>query len=469
MNKAISPVILSGGSGTRLWPVSRTGMAKQLLPLTGARTLLQHTLLRVTGQPDFAAPLIIGGHPDRFLLRDQAEAVATTASILLEPERRDTMAAVLLAAVQAATTDEDSLLAILPSDHLIDDDEAFRDAVRRAAASVTREGVAVVGIRPTEPSAAYGYIQPGLPDPTGKRPVTRFVEKPDTATARTLIAAGSLWNAGIFCFRAGWLINAMRALLPDDVALMERAVANLRTDLGMQIAGDDFARVTARSFDHAFMEKTTGAFVTEAAFTWADLGDWDALWKASAKDADGNATRGTVITRSARGNLIRAESRMVCALGVDDLTIVETADAVLVAPRDRAQDVRALVADLASQGHPAASEPQRAHRPWGWYETKDQGDRFRVKHIVVKPGARLSLQRHHHRAEHWVVVRGTAELTIEGITRRLHENESAHIPIGALHRLANPGKIPVEIIEVQTGTYLEEDDIERIDDEFGRN
>jgi mannose-1-phosphate guanylyltransferase/mannose-6-phosphate isomerase len=264
------------------------------------------------------------------------------------------------------------------------------------------------------------------------------------------------------------LIEAMRAMMPEDVARIELAVKAMREDLGMFIPGPSFAEVTSISFDHAFMEKTRDAHVAAAGFTWSDVGDWNALWKVAGKDRDGNATKGDVVAMDAHNNLIRAETRTVCALGVDNLAIVETADAVMVTTREKAQDVKGLVDALKASGRPVATEHLRSYRPWGWYQTMDLGERFRVKRIVVKPGAKLSLQRHHHRSEHWVVVRGTAEVTVDTSVRTLHENESVYIPIGAIHRLANPGKIPVEIIEVQTGTYLEEDDIERIEDEFGR-
>lgn len=465
----IQPVILSGGTGTRLWPVSREGMAKQLLPLTDDLTMLQKTLTRVSGQPGFETPMIIGAHPVRFMLREQAEKVAPDAMIVLEPARRDTMAAVLLAAAIVAARNPDTVLAVMPSDHMIRGEEAFRASVRTAAAKVVQEGVAVIGVSPFEPATGYGYIRPGAPSGDGVREVASFVEKPDEVTAARLIAEGCLWNAGLFCFRAGWLIAAMRALYPSDVARMESAVAQMREDLGMYIPGDEFAKVTAISFDRAFMEKTRQAHVAASDFSWSDVGDWDALWKVSRKNADGNVLKGDVVAIDAHNNLIRAETRTVCALGVDNLTIVETADAVMVIPRDRAQDVKGLVDQLKASGRAIATEHLRNHRPWGWYQTMDLGDRFRVKRIVVKPGAKLSLQRHHHRSEHWVVVRGTAEVTIEADVRILHENESAYIPIGSIHRLANPGKIPVELIEVQTGTYLEEDDIERLEDAFGRS
>ncbi|MCB2128752.1 MAG: mannose-1-phosphate guanylyltransferase/mannose-6-phosphate isomerase [Rhodobacteraceae bacterium] len=467
MRDDILPVILCGGTGTRLWPVSREGMAKQLLPIVGDRTLLQMTLARVAGK-GFAEPMVIGSHPVRFTIRDQVEAVAPKARVVIEPERRDTLAAVLLAAAIAAAEDPNRVLAVMPSDHLIRDEARFRDAVARAADAVREAGIAVIGVTPDAPSTAYGYIKPGAESGPGVRMVTRFVEKPDEERAHRLIFDGCLWNAGIFCFRAGWVLEAARLHEPASVAAVERAVAAMVPDLGMLKPGADFARARAISFDHGFMEKTDAALVVPADFHWSDVGDWDAVWAASDKDGAGNAIRGDGIVRGGADNLVHSEGRLVCALGVEGLAIIETPDAVLVAPRGRAQEVKALVGALKADSRPEASEHIRCHRPWGWYQTTDLGDRFRVKRIVVKPGAKLSLQRHHHRAEHWVVVRGTAEVTVDDKVSTLHENESVYISIGSVHRLANPGKIPVEIIEVQTGTYLEEDDIERIEDEFNR-
>ena len=467
MTDRILPVILCGGTGTRLWPVSREGMAKQLLPIIGDETLLQMTLRRVTGA-DFAAPMVIGAHAVRFTIRDQVEAVAPEARVVIEPARRDTMAAVLLAAAIAAAEDPDQVLAVMPSDHLIRDAGALQEAIRTAAGSVRAAGIAVIGVAPTGPSTAYGYIKPGAGAADGTSEVLRFVEKPDAARAAALIAEGCLWNAGMFAFRAGWLLEAMGAVEPEAVALVRKAVAEMVTDLGMYVPGASFAEVRAISFDHGFMEKTTEARVAPGNFRWSDVGDWDAVWAESDKDAAGNAIRGDGVAHEARDNLIHSEGRLVCAVGVAGLAIIETPDAILVAPRDRAQEVKGLVGALKAAGRPEAVEHIRNHRPWGWYQTMDLGARHRVKRIVVKPGAKLSLQKHHHRAEHWVVVRGTAEVTVNGTVSILHENESVYMPIGSVHRLANPGRIPVEIIEVQTGSYLEEDDIIRIEDEFGR-
>ncbi|GAB4387733.1 mannose-1-phosphate guanylyltransferase/mannose-6-phosphate isomerase [Albidovulum sp.] len=464
---AILPVVLCGGTGTRLWPVSREGMAKQLLPIIGERTLLQMTLDRVAGR-GYAAPMVIGSHPVRFTIRDQVEAVAPGARVVIEPERRDTLAAVLLAAAIAEAEDPAQVLAVMPSDHLIRDGGAFDAAIRTATARVRETGIAVIGVKPGEPSSAYGYVRPGAPAGAGAFRVAQFVEKPAEERARRLIFEGCLWNAGIFCFRAGWLMEAARAMLPEAAARIGEAVAAMRPDLGMLVPGAAFARIKPISFDHAFMERTDQAVVVPADFSWSDVGDWNAVWAAAEKDAAGNAVRGPGVVREAHDTLVHSEGRLVCALGVEGLAIIDTPDALLVAPRARAQEVKALVGDLRAAGRPEATEHIRNHRPWGWYQTVDLGDRFRVKRIVVKPGAKLSLQRHHHRAEHWVVVRGTAEVTLDGTVKELHENESIYIAIGAVHRLANPGRIPVEIIEVQTGTYLEEDDIERLEDEFGR-
>ncbi len=467
MTDKILPVILCGGTGTRLWPVSREGMAKQLLPIIGDETLLQMTLRRVTGA-DFAEPMVIGAHAVRFTIRDQVEAVAPKGRVVIEPERRDTMAAVLLAAMIAADDDPDAVLAVMPSDHLIRDLSSFQDAIRTAAVSVRKSGIAVIGVAPTGPSTAYGYIKPGPEAKDGTSAVAQFVEKPDEARAEKLIAEGCLWNAGMFCFRAGWLIEAMAEVEPEAVDLVGKSVAGMKEDLGMFVPGESFGKVKSISFDHGFMEKTDKARVAPGNFRWSDVGDWDAVWEQSEKDAAGNAIRGDGFAHDARDNLIHSEGRLVCAVGVEGLAIIETPDAIMVAPRDKAQEVKGLVNALKAEGRDEAVEHIRNHRPWGWYQTMDLGERHRVKRIVVKPGAKLSLQKHHHRAEHWVVVRGTAEVTVNDKVSILHENESIYMPIGSIHRLANPGRIPVEIIEVQTGTYLEEDDIVRIEDEFGR-
>lgn len=467
MTDKILPVILCGGTGTRLWPVSREGMAKQLLPIIGDETMLQMTLRRVKG-PDFAEPMVIGAHAVRFTIRDQVEAVAPKARVVIEPERRDTMAAVLLAAAVAAQDDPDTVLMVMPSDHLIRDADAFQGAIRTAAGSVRKAGIAVIGVQPTGPATGYGYIKPGAGAKDGTSVVERFVEKPDAARAAELIAGGCLWNAGMFAFRAGWLIEAMRSVDPEAVDLVSAAVAGMKPDLGMLVPGAEFSKVRAISFDHGFMEKTREARVAPGNFRWSDVGDWDAVWSESDKDGAGNAIRGDGFAYEAKDNLIHSEGRLVCAVGVEGLAIIETPDAIMVAPRGKAQEVKGLVGALKGAGRAEAAEHIRNHRPWGWYQTMDLGERHRVKRIVVKPGAKLSLQKHHHRAEHWVVVRGTAEVTCDGKVTILHENESVYLPIGSVHRLANPGRIPVEIIEVQTGTYLEEDDIIRIEDEFGR-
>ena len=467
MTKLI-PVILSGGTGTRLWPLSREAMAKQLVPLIGEETLLQRTLRRVTSDDLFAEPMVIGAESVRFTVKDQVERVAPNTRIVVEPCSRNTLAAILLASEIAATGDPDAVLVVMPSDHLIEQHGLFIAAVKSAAEVAQHEGIAVIGIEPTHPSTAYGYIVPqgGVSDAVSK--VARFVEKPDKETAAKLIADGCLWNAGIFCFRAGWLIEKLREINPATVAAVHRSVDKMAVDLGILVPSDAFEAADSISFDHAFMEQTSDASVVRANFQWSDVGDWNALWDASQKDSDGNSTTGPNVLLDSRNNLVRADGRLVCAVGVEDMAIVETPDAILVAPRSRAQDIKSLVGVLKAQNRPEATDHQRNHRPWGWYQTMDLGDRFRVKRIVVTPGAKLSLQKHRHRSEHWVVVSGTAEVTIDTETKVLYENESVYIAIGAVHRLANPGRIPVELIEVQTGGYLEEDDIERIEDEFGR-
>ncbi len=468
---SITPVILSGGSGTRLWPVSRAGMAKQLVPLIDGESLLQKTLARVAASPVFGAPMVIGAHPVRFILKEQIAEVSPEASLVVEPCRRDTLAAVLLGAAIAARQAPDQVIAVMPSDHLIDDPEAFAASISEAAVAVSDGGVAVIGVTPTEPSTAYGYIKIGAPlaqHGTTARSVERFLEKPDVDTAAQLVAQGCLWNAGVFCFRPDWLMAETERLEPETRAAVAASVDAIEEDLGFLVPGEQFSAARKVSFDYGVMERTEEAIVVPARFRWSDVGDWRALWEVSEKDDGGVVSKGDVVTRDTRNTLVRAESRLVCTLGVENVAVVETADAVLVSSLDQAQNIRGLVGELDAAGRSEAAEHLRCYRPWGWYQTTDLGDRFRVKRIFVKPGARLSLQRHHHRAEHWVVVRGTAEVTIGTETKTLWENESVYVPIGSVHRLANPGKIPVELIEVQTGSYLEEDDIERISDEFGR-
>jgi mannose-1-phosphate guanylyltransferase/mannose-6-phosphate isomerase len=465
----VTPVILCGGAGTRLWPLSRRGFAKQHVPVLGGASPFQRTLARLAAAPALFAPaLAVTSAAARFLAVEQAAEARVPVALAVEPEGRDTLAAVALAAALVARRDPDATVLVTPSDHLVPDAAAFAAAVERAARAAADGALVTFGLRPTAPATAYGYIRPGEATAGGARRVLSFAEKPDAARAAALIAEGCLWNAGLFCFRAGAGLAEIRRLAPEAVAAVERALDDAADDLGALRLGDAFAEAPKTSFDYAVMERTDRAVVVEADFDWSDIGDWREIWRLSGRDAAGVAAEGPVVALDARDCYLRAENRLVCALGVEGLVVVDTADAVLVAPLDRAQEVKGLVAELAARGRPEADAPARVHRPWGWYQTMDMGERFRVKRIRVAPGRRLSLQKHHHRAEHWVVVKGTAEVTREGETLLVRENESVYLPAGCAHRLANPGKIPVEIIEVQTGPYLEEDDIVRVEDDFGR-
>ncbi len=464
----IVPAILCGGSGSRLWPVSRREFAKQHVPVLGGASPFQRTLQRLEGCA-FAAPIVVGGADSQFLLADQAQAAGVAVEIALEPEGRDTLAAVTLAACLAARRDPAAIVLIMPSDHLVPDHAAF-EAAAAAAARVAADGrIVVLGIPPTGPSTAYGYIAPGAALGPEARVVDRFVEKPDSERAAALIADGALWNAGIFCFRADAGLREIAALQPKALAAVERAIAEGSGGPGPLVLGPSFAEVPKISFDHAVMERTRRAAVVPAAFAWSDIGDWKAVWELSPRDADGNATEGRVHATDVTDSYLRSDGRLVCVLGVSGLAVVDTADAVLVAPIARAQEVKALVASLDARGFAEARTPARVHRPWGWFQTMDLGQRFRVKRIVVLPGKRFSLQKHHHRAEHWIVVRGVAQVTRDEEVVLVRENESIYLPLGCTHRLENPGRIPVEIVEVQTGAYLEEDDIVRFEDDFGRS
>ena len=468
---AIAPVVLCGGSGTRLWPLSRKDFAKQHVPILGGESPFQRTLRRLATNSDFSAPLVLTSQAGRFMAADQARAVGVPVEIAMEPEGRDTLAAIAAAAEILRRRDPETIVLVLPSDHLIPDEAAFFAAVEVAAAAARSGAMITFGLRPTVPATAYGYIRPGGPmegAPPGVRAIAAFEEKPDATRAAALIAEGCLWNAGMFCFRAADGLAEMTRLAPDAAQAAIDAVETAESDLGALRLGERFRDAAKISFDYAVMEKTDRGVVAPADFAWSDIGDWREIWTQSAKDARGVASEGPVAAVDSANCYLRSEGRLLCALGLEGVAVIDTPDALLVAALDRTQEVKGLVASLTAQGRPEATTPARVYRPWGWYQTMDLGDRFRVKRIQVAPGKKLSLQKHHHRAEHWVVVRGTAEVTRDGEVLLVRENESIYLPLGCVHRLANPGMIPVEIIEVQTGAYLEEDDIVRIEDDFGR-
>ena len=469
MASPIIPVLLAGGAGTRLWPVSRDALPKQFLPLVGERSSYQETLLRVN-DPMFAQPIVITGPDFHFFARRQAEAVGVDATVVIEPLRRDSGPAIAAAAAVARARDPEAVVLALAADHIILDAPEFRATCHAGRAGAEAGRIVTFGIKPTEPKTSYGYILPGEAlGPEGVHAVARFVEKPDAVTAARYVREGYLWNSGNFLFRAEVLLDEVARLEPEMAAAVEEAVASATADLGfVRLGADAFARAPQKSIDYAVMEKTDRTAVVAGNFRWSDIGSWDALFDITPRDESGNVTHGPVVAEDTRGCVIHSDGRLTAAIGVNDLVVVSTADAVMVVPRARSQEVKELVARLKAEQHKEATEHKRGHRPWGYYETIDLGERFHVKRIVVNPGGMLSLQKHRHRAEHWVVVRGTAEVTIGEDTRAVHENELIFIPIGTVHRLANQGKIPLELIEVQTGSYLGEDDIVRLEDVYKR-
>jgi mannose-1-phosphate guanylyltransferase / mannose-6-phosphate isomerase len=470
----IHPVILCGGSGTRLWPMSRSGYPKQYLKLTGDHTLVQQTALRLRGIADISAPIVVTNNEQRFLVAEQLRQIDVASSaIVLEPSSRNTAPAIAVAALLALRDSTDALLLVLPSDHVITGEAAFI-AAAEAAAQVAQDGYLVTfGITPTAPHTGYGYIRAGaaLADATQTFAVDSFVEKPNADTAQRFIEEGGYyWNSGMFMLKASTFMEELRRYEPEIARQAELSLEAAQRD-------HDFVRLDAQAFaacpnisvDHAVMEKTKRAAVVAVAdLGWNDIGSWTALADIAGRDAQGNSLSGDVLTESTTNSYIRAEHRLVAAIGLDNVVIVETADAVLVAHRDQAQDVKKIVAQLNALGRHESLTHRRVVRPWGSYEGIDSGDRFQVKRIVVNPGAQLSLQMHHHRAEHWVVVKGTALVTNGDKEIILTENQSTYIPLGITHRLLNPGKIPLELIEVQSGAYLGEDDIVRFEDTYGR-
>jgi mannose-1-phosphate guanylyltransferase / mannose-6-phosphate isomerase len=464
----VVPVVLCGGAGTRLWPVSRREHAKQHIPLFGGASPFQRTLQRLSVIDGFEMPVVIAGQAGRFLAADEARAAGVDIELVIEPVGRDTLPAVTLGAILAARRGPEAVAFVLPSDHHVPDIAAFADAAARAVTATGRGDLVVFGLDPSGPATGFGYIRPGDPVGDCARRVAAFVEKPDAERAAELVAEGCLWNSGMFAFRARAALDEIGRLAPEAVRSVTHAVETATEDLGALRLGHAFTQAPKVSFDVAVMERTDRAVVVPAGFAWSDVGDWQEVWSLSPKDENGVAVDGVAELLDVRNSYVRSAGRLICAIGVEDLVVIDTPDAILVSRMDRTQDVKAMLEQLRDKGMREADTPARVHRPWGWYQTMDLGERFRVKRIQVPPGKQLSLQKHHHRAEHWIVVSGTAEVTRDEEVLTVRENESIYLPAGCVHRLANPGRIPVELIEVQTGSYLEEDDIIRIEDDFGR-
>ncbi len=476
---SVQPVVMAGGSGTRLWPLSRAAYPKQFLVLTSdKKSLYQQAIDRLQGLRseafDVAAPFTVGNEEHRFMALDQLRELGHDAGqLLLEPSGRNTAPAMTLAALAAVEGNADPVLVVTPADHVIPDAAAFAQAMHGAIRAAANGAVVVLGITPDRPETGYGYIK-SAPDKGAARVVTQFVEKPDLITAERYLADGNYsWNAGMFVLRASTWLEALKRFRPDILEATRKAWAARKTDQRFVRPGAaEFALVPSESIDYAVMEHCPGSGIdirmVPLAAGWNDLGAWDAVWQVAAKDAAGNAALGDALISGSRDCLVHSSGRLVSLVGVDNLIVVETADAVLVADRERSQEVKAIVGALEQQGRSEKQLHRKVHRPWGWYDSIDAGPRFQVKRIMVKPGASLSLQMHHHRAEHWVVVSGTAEIVNGERVILLSENESTYIPIGQKHRLTNPGKVPLEIIEVQSGSYLGEDDIVRYEDTYGR-
>ncbi len=467
----IMPVIMCGGSGTRIWPESRESLPKQFIPLIGQRSTFQSIVSVVSDPVVFDPAVVITNFDYRFRVAEQLREIGAEAVILLEPDRRDSAAAVGAAAAWAAARDPKTVIAMLAADHVFEEGERFAQLCAQAYAAAAAGEIVTFGVTPDHPATGYGYIHPGAPlacDPQVRR-IERFVEKPDETRARAFIEDGYLWNSGNFVFRADVMLEELQRFEPEIAAAAAAAVSAAKKDLGFVVLDhDSFANAPKTSIDYAVMERTDRAVVLTADVGWSDVGEWSAVWRLSPRDANGNSLRGRAVAVDSSNLLVRSEEQLTAVIGLKDVVVIATGDAVLVADRSQTDKVKKLVERLKAQGHPEATEHRRNYRPWGYYQSIDQGSRYQVKRIVVRPSGCLSLQKHRHRAEHWVVVRGAAEVTLNGKIEHVHENESIYLPIGSTHRLANPGKIDLELIEVQTGSYFGEDDIVRIDDVYDR-
>ncbi len=466
----ILPVIMCGGSGTRVWPESRETLPKQFIPLVGEQSTFQ-MLVALLKDPAFERPVVLSNIDYRFLVADQLRAIGADAEIVLEPMRRDSGPAVAVAAEIAARRAPDQVVVVFAADHVVRDGQGLIALCKQAAAAASEGAIVTLGIKPTEPATGYGYIRAGAPLHAGS-PVLKveaFVEKPDRATAERYVADGYFWNCGNFIFRADVMQGEIARFEPEMAEAARLALDNAGRDLDFLILdGEAFAQAPKKSIDYAVMEHSDRIALIPAEIGWSDVGAWDAVWELSERDSAGNSVRGHGYVLDASNVHVRSDEHLTAVVGVDDVIVVTTQDAVLVVSREQSHKVKSLVDHLRTANRREATEHKRMFRPWGYYQSIDNGDRYQVKRIVVKPGERLSLQKHFHRAEHWIVVKGTAEVDRDGEHHLVHENESIYLPIGCIHRLGNPGKIDLELIEVQTGSYLGEDDIVRIEDVYNR-